>query len=86
MTSSFFFWLLVWAIAAPSAYVLIRRGCRGDAGGGSGVSGGSWTQWDRVVWLTFSVLYGPLLLAIVLLVGLGIKIASTSWAQREVRW
>jgi len=75
--TAFIFWSL-WVICAALTYVLARREQR--------QSFGKWTQCDRLFWLGTSLFGGPFMLLALLLIGLAIKIDSTKWAKREVRW
>ena len=76
--TSLVFWLILWAITAPISYIVVRRDYRG--------SFGKWTQADRIFWAFFCLLYGPIMLAMVIIGGLVMKVANTDWAKREVRW
>ncbi|NJL71274.1 MAG: hypothetical protein HC888_06525 [Candidatus Competibacteraceae bacterium] len=71
--------LILWVIAALFAYLLARRECRS-------LPSGKWTQADRIFWLIFCTLCGPMMLVVVLIGLLATKIANTPWARREVRW
>jgi len=69
---------VLWAINAPVTYVIIRRDYRGCID--------KWTRIDRIFWGFFCLLYGPILLVVALFAILAMKVSSTEWAKREVRW
>ena len=77
--TSLFFWLTLWATTAPISYFLVRRDYRNG-------NGGKWTRADRIFWSFFCLLYGPVMLAMVIVGGVVVRIANTDWAKGEARW
>lgn len=70
--------LVLWLICTPTSYLLVRRDHRG--------SFGKWTQMDRLFWMSMCLLYGPIMLFTVAVIGLAMKLGDTSWAKREAQW
>lgn len=76
--TSLVFWLILWAITAPTAYIIARHVCRDTFG--------KWTQLDRLFWMTLCLVYGPIVLSIMIVCGLVSMTARTGWDDREARW
>lgn len=76
--STFNILLMIWIITAPISYIVVRKDYKS--------SFGKWTRVDRLFWLSFSVLYGPIMLLVVLGAGLLCKISSSKWGQGEAKW
>jgi hypothetical protein len=70
--------LILWTLSAPISYLVVRRDFQS--------SFGKWTRMDRLFWLTFSVLYGPIMLIVIAGIGLFCKISNSDWGKQEVKW
>ncbi len=70
--------LILWIVIAPVNYLIVREDHLQMVR--------KWTQMDRLFWLTFCGLYGPILLVVIGLVAVFSKLSASEWGKREVKW
>ncbi len=68
----------VWALSAPVGYFFARWSIR--------AMGSRWTRNDRIWAITFSVIYGPAMPLLAVVLVLFWKLESSDWGYQEVRW
>jgi len=80
MTSSILILIVacVWALSTPVGYISARWSIR--------AMGGRWTRNDRIWAITFSVIYGPVMPLLAVLLVLFWKLDTSDWGNREARW
>lgn len=70
--------LILWIVSAPLSYLVVRNDFTS--------SFGKWTRMDRLFWLAFSMLYGPIMLIAIAGVCVFCKLSSSEWGKQEVKW
>lgn len=70
--------LIFWFASAPLSYLILRED--------HAHSCGRWTQFDRVFWLSLTLLYGPIMLIVIGGVGLVSWLSTSKWGKREAKW
>jgi hypothetical protein len=68
----------LWVLVAPLGYLASRWSGR--------VMGDRWTRNDRLYAIVASVLYGPLMPALAVVLILLWKLATSKWGNQDARW
>ena len=68
----------VWVLSTPIGYLFARWSNR--------AMGSRWTRNDRIWAITFSVIYGPAMPLLAILLVLLWKLESSDWGNQEARW
>lgn len=68
----------VWALSAPVGYRVTRWSVR--------AMGSRWTRIDRTFAITFSVIFGPVMPVISVLIFLSWKLERSDWGNQEAKW
>ena len=67
-----------WILCAPFAYLACRWANR--------AMGSGWTRNDRLFAIVFSVLYGPVMPFLAVLIVLAYKLETSDWGNKEAGW
>jgi len=68
----------VWTFSTPVGYLSIRWAHR--------AMGSRWTRNDRIWAITVSLIYGPAMPLLVILIVLFWKLGNSDWGNQEARW